>query len=59
MMTTLYTLGRVVIKMKKSSKIANDEIDQDTGFDTIRAAVDYVTNVFFSHGSSKLKCHQF
>ena len=47
-MASLYGLSHGVTRMKK---LTGRKIEsEDEGFSTVRGTVDYVANVFFSHG---------
>jgi len=48
MMVILYALSCAVIKMQKNSLFTAE--NKEKSFSTVKGAVDYVTNVFFSHG---------
>lgn len=53
MMAILYALSCAVIKIQKNSLLFAAE-NKEKSFATVRGAVDYVTNVFFSHGFEQI-----
>lgn len=57
MMAILYALSCAVIKMQKNSLFTAE--NKEKSFSTVRGAVDYVTNVFFSHGFEQIYKHKY